>query len=123
MGAFFMESEQINFRENNLPGVHTVKEALLDLYNTLSLLPAVLENFVTKEELASGYVAKSTIAPTFDDATNYHRYDLVYYAEDGELYEFQADHTAGPWETSEVLQKDLSDILTGYARKQAGGEE
>ena len=103
MGAFFMESEQINFRENNLPGVHTVKEALLDLYNTLSLL-------------------KSTIAPTFDDATNYSKHDLVYY-DDGELYEFQTDHTAGPWETSEVLQKDLSDILTGYARKQAGGEE
>ena len=56
-------------------------------------------------------VNKSTIAPAFSDATNYSAGDLVYH--DGDLYEFQTDHTAGEWETSEVIQKDLSDILQG----------
>lgn len=121
MGAFFMESEQINFRENDLPGVHTVKEALLDLYNTLSLLPSVFENFATKEELASEYVKKSDIAPTFDNEEKYAAYDLVYY--DGELFQFQTDHEAGDWDETEVQQKDISEILTEYARNHAGGEE
>jgi hypothetical protein len=63
--------------------------------------------------------AKSDIAPTFSDLTNYFKNDLVYY--NGDLYEFQYDHTAGPWETSEVIQKDLSDIISGLGG--GGGAE
>lgn len=65
------------------------------------------------KEVANAKAARSDIAPTFDDATNYYKNDLVYYTDEHGtgLYEFQTDHTAGDWETSEVIQKDLSDIL------------
>lgn len=61
-------------------------------------------------DLNSNKASKSDIATEFSDLTNYFAGDLVYY--EGALYEFQVDHTAGTWETSEVVQKDLSDIVT-----------
>lgn len=57
----------------------------------------------------SALANKVDIATEFSDLTNYSAGDLVYY--DGALYEFQVDHTAGAWETSEVIQKDLSDVI------------
>lgn len=61
-------------------------------------------------DLNSDKANKIDIATEFSDLTNYNAGDLVYY--EGALYEFQVDHTAGAWETSEVIQKDLSDIVT-----------
>lgn len=60
-------------------------------------------------DLDSAKASKTDIATEFSDLTNYNSGDLVYY--EGDLYEFQVDHTAGAWETSEVIQKDLSDIV------------
>lgn len=57
----------------------------------------------------SALANKEDIATEFSDLTNYSAGDLVYY--EGVLYEFQVDHTAGAWETSEVIQKDLSDVI------------
>ena len=69
---------------------------------------AALESEVT--DLNTDKANKADIATEFSDLTNYNSGDLVYY--EGALYEFQVDHTAGAWETSEVIQKDLSDIVT-----------
>lgn len=52
---------------------------------------------------------KANIAPDFSDLTNYNAGDLVYYED--KLYQFSVDHTAGPWESSEAIEKDLSDII------------
>ena len=57
----------------------------------------------------SALANKTDIAPEFSDLTNYSDGDMVYY--EGELYEFQVDHAEGPWETLEVIQKDLSDVI------------
>lgn len=58
----------------------------------------------------SALANKADIATEFSDLTNYSAGDLVYY--DGALYEFQTDHTAGVWDTSEVIQKDISDVVS-----------
>ena len=73
----------------------------------------VAELTVLIEEVADAKAARSDIAPTFSEETNYSEGDLVYYTDESGtyLYEFQTDHTAGDWESSEVIQKDLSDIL------------
>lgn len=64
----------------------------------------------TGEDVDTSALAnKEDIATEFSNLTNYSAGDLVYY--DGALYEFQVDHTAGAWETSEVIQKDLSDVI------------
>lgn len=60
-------------------------------------------------EVLAGLANKVDIATDFSDLTNYSAGDLVYY--EGALYEFQVDHAAGAWESSEAIQKDLSDII------------
>lgn len=81
-------------------------------YSALSNKPQIngVELSGNKTAAALGVPNATDIAPIFDDATNYSKNDLVYY--DGALYEFQADHTAGAWDSSEVIAKDLSDILS-----------
>lgn len=63
---------------------------------------ALIESVPTKAD-------KANIAPEFSDMTNYNAGDLVYY--DDKLYQFSVEHTAGPWNNYEAIEKDLSDII------------
>ena len=61
---------------------------------------------------------KSDIAPEFAEDTNYNKGDLVYH--NGNLYEFQVNHSyTDEWNDAEVIQKDLSDVISGLG----GGAE
>lgn len=105
MGNVNMEASQINFRGGDKK--MSVETALKNATGEAAAI-AQLQEDVTN--LNGSKANKVDIAPEFSDLTNYNAGDLVY--NDDDLYEFQVDHTAGAWETSEVIQKDLSDIIT-----------
>ena len=89
-----------------LPDVEDLEAVVKDVANLKTSVTGLTEDV---GDLDSTKANKTDIATEFSDLTNYNAGDLVYY--EGALYEFQADHTAGSWETSEVIQKDLSDIV------------
>lgn len=80
-------------------------------YNQLTNRPKINNNLLTGNKTSNqlGLASSTDIATEFSDLTNYNKGDLVYY--EGSLYQFQVDHTAGAWESSEAIQKDLSDII------------
>lgn len=105
MGNVSMEARDINYRGGETK--MSVEDALKSTSGEAAAIAALQE---TVGDLQTTKANKTDIATEFSDLTNYYAGDLVYYEE--ALYEFQVDHTAGAWETSEVIQKDLSDIVT-----------
>lgn len=105
MGNVNMEASQINYRGGEKK--MSVEEALKNTSGEAAAIAQLQEDVA---DLNDSKANKVDIATEFSDLTNYNAGDLVYY--EGVLYEFQVDHTAGSWETSEVIQKDLSDIIT-----------
>lgn len=105
MGNLRMNADQISYKGGNTP--MTVEEALKNSAGEAAVIEQLQQDV---SDLNGNKANKADIATEFSDLTNYNAGDLVYY--DGALYEFQVDHLAGVWETSEVIQKDLSDIVT-----------
>lgn len=105
MGNLRMNADQISYKGGNTP--MTVEEALKNSAGEAAVIEQLQQDV---SDLNGNKANKADIATEFSDLTNYNAGDLVYY--DGALYEFQVDHSAGVWETSEVIQKDLSDIVT-----------
>ena len=99
-----------NVPPNGFPDLPDVEELEAVQKDVTTLKTTTAEQGAAITNLNSTKANKTDIATEFSDLTNYYAGDLVYY--DGALYEFQVDHTAGAWETSEVIQKDLSDIVT-----------
>lgn len=99
-----------NVPPNGFPDLPDVEELEAVQKDVTNLKTTTAEHGAAITNLNSTKANKTDIATEFSDLTNYYAGDLVYY--DGALYEFQVDHTAGAWETSEVIQKDLSDIVT-----------
>lgn len=104
MGNVNMEASQINYRGGEKK--MSVEEALKNTSGEAAAIAQLQEDVAN---LNGSKANRVDIATEFSDLTNYYAGDLVYY--EGDLYEFQVDHTAGSWETSEVIQKDLSDIV------------
>lgn len=98
-----------NVPPNGFPDLPDMEELEAVVKDVTSLKTSVAGLTEDVGDLDSNKANKADIATEFSDLTNYYAGDLVYY--EGALYEFQEDHTAGPWETSEVIQKDLSDIV------------
>ena len=105
MGNVNMEASQINYRGGEKK--MSVEEALKNTSGEAAAIAQLQEDVAN---LNGSKANRVDIATEFSDLTNYNAGDLVYY--EGDLYEFQVDHIAGSWETSEVIQKDLSDIIT-----------
>lgn len=99
-----------NVPPNGFPDLPDVEELEAVQKDVTNLKATTAEQGAAITNLNTEKANKTDIATEFSDLTNYNAGDLVYY--EGSLYEFQVDHTIGAWETSEVIQKDLSDIVT-----------
>lgn len=56
---------------------------------------------------------QSSLAPAFDDSTEYSTGDVVQY--NGGLYQFTSGHTPGAWDAGEVTLIDVLDLLANKA--------
>ncbi len=55
-------------------------------------------------------IVKNMIADEFDASKNYDQFEFVIYED--ELYVFDEPHTAGPWDSSEVMPLNVAMVLT-----------
>lgn len=88
----------------------------------LSLNILEIARKVQKLESAGGESADtakmSDIATEFSEATNYTAGCFVYY--EGKLYQFNADHSAGAWDPTDVAEANVTDQIVSNASAIAG---
>ena len=99
-----------NIPPNGFPALPDIEDLEAVVKDVTAIKSSITELTEDVSDLNEQKANKLDIATEFSELTNYNKDDLVYY--EGELYEFQMNHTAGAWETSEVIQKDLSDIVS-----------
>lgn len=61
---------------------------------------------------------RSDIATEFSTGTNYTAGNFVYY--EGKLYQFNADHSAGAWDPTDVAEANVTDQIVSNASAIAG---
>lgn len=61
---------------------------------------------------------RSDIATEFSTETNYTAGNFVYY--EGKLYQFNADHSAGAWDPTDVVESNVTDQIVSNASAIAG---